>query len=85
MKEQEVKKIVEDSLKSVAPETNISEINFDLSLRSQVDIDSYDFANMLAKVESRTQVRITESSLHEINSLSDLVRFIVDHSLEIRP
>lgn len=85
MKQDKVRKIVEESLKSIAPETNISEINFNASLRTQVDIDSYDFANMLAKIETATHVRIPESSLHDINSLTDLVQYIVDHSLEIRP
>lgn len=85
MKEDKVRKVVEDSLKSIAPETDFSDIDFNASLRSQVDIDSYDLANMLGKIENKTHVRIPESSLHEINSLSDLVRYIVDHSLEIRP
>lgn len=82
MTEDEVKKIIEESLKKVAPEVKFSDINLHAPLRNQVDIDSYDLYNMLARIETATRVRIPEANIREINTLSGLIGFIVEHSTE---
>lgn len=83
MKEDEVKKIIEETLKKVAPEVNFSDLNLDKPFRNQIDMDSYDLYNMLAKIEAATHVRIPEAEIREITTLSALVKFIADHSSEI--
>lgn len=82
MKEEDVKKIIEDSLKKVAPEVNLSDINLSTPFRNQVDIDSYDLYNMLARIEAATHVRIPEAEMREIDTLSGLIRYIVNHGSE---
>lgn len=78
MKEEEIKKIIQESLMKVAPEVRFSDIDLKKPLRNQVEIDSYDLSNMLARIEIATKVRIPEAKIREIDNLSALIQFIAD-------
>jgi acyl carrier protein len=80
MTEAKARQIIEDGLKRVAPEIKFSDINLKSPLRNQVDIDSYDFYNMLAQIEKVTNLRIPETALREMTDLSSLIHYLVEHT-----
>ncbi|MGZ3747923.1 MAG: acyl carrier protein [Pseudobdellovibrionaceae bacterium] len=80
MTEAEIQGIIEGALKQVAPEIKFSAVNLKTPLRNQVDLDSYDFYNMLAQIEKATKVRVPETSLREMTDLSSLIRYLVEHT-----
>lgn len=74
----ELLKQIKINLEKVAPEINFEKINFSNNFRAQVEIDSYDMYRFLLLLESTTQVKITETSLRRMQSLEDLVNYILD-------
>jgi acyl carrier protein len=78
MTESQVQKILEEILRQLAPEIKFSEIDSAKPLRDQVEIDSYDFYRLLTILEEKTGVRIPETKLRKLNSLSELIRSITD-------
>jgi acyl carrier protein len=80
MNDPEIIKIISEAFKRIAPEIKFSDIDFKMPLRSQVDIDSYDFYQLLIKIESTTSIKIPEIDLKGMKCLNDLVQYIKIHS-----
>jgi acyl carrier protein len=76
MTEPEIEKVISEAFHSVAPEITFSEIDLNKPLRTQVDIDSFDFYKLLLLIENSTGTKISERTLKELNCLADLIHFL---------
>jgi len=68
--------IVRDSLHSVAPEVDFSGLNRERPLRDQVELDSMDFLNFIARISKETGVRIPAAALHDLRSLREIEEYL---------
>ncbi len=76
MNPQEVTAIVVATLKSIAPEVEVSDLIADRPLRNQVDLDSMDWLNFLIGLHTALQVEIPEADYSKLVTLNDFVGYL---------
>lgn len=69
-------------LTTIAPEVEPDDIRDDGLLRDQVDLDSMDWLNFLIGIHKRMNVDIPESDYAGLRTLTDVVRYVDQHSAE---
>ncbi len=69
-------------LTTIAPEVEPDDIRDDGLLRDQVDLDSMDWLNFLIGIHKRLNVDIPESDYAGLRTLTDVVRYVDQHSAE---
>jgi len=77
---EQVRGIFLDTLSSVAPELEPAAIEADKPLRGQVDIDSFDFLNVIVRLHERLGVDIPESDYGEFATLNRAVDYLARRS-----
>ena len=77
---EQVLQVLQQLFRQIAPEINFSEVDLNTALRDQVEIDSYDFYNLLVKVHEQTGVNVPDTELRKLQNLNELVNYIVEHS-----
>jgi acyl carrier protein len=73
---EQVRGVFLDALASVAPELEPAAIEPDKPLRGQVDIDSFDFLNVIVRLHERLGVDIPESDYGEFATLNRAVDYL---------
>lgn len=76
MTEDEIRKIVFQELRKIAPETNPDQLGPNENLRETLDIDSFDFLNFLIALHEKLHVEIPESDYGKLGSLGEMVRYL---------
>lgn len=76
MNDQELRAQVITVLKSIAPEVEESELVAGRPLRSQVDLDSMDWLNVLIGLHEKLHVDIPESDYGKLVTLDDLLAYL---------
>lgn len=76
MNEQELRDVLIDALKQVAPETDPARIDPAGELAEQLDIDSMDFLNVIVAVHERTGIEIPERDYGKLGTLDDAVAYL---------
>jgi len=71
----QIRRVVLDILKSIAPEFDASSIKPDRPLRQQLDLDSMDCLNVVAGLHDRLHVDIPESDYGNLASLDAIVAY----------
>lgn len=79
---EELKAKVLRLLQEIAPEIDPGQINLSRPLRDQVDIDSMDFFNFVARIYETLGVNIPESEFSRLRSLEDLLHYLQDHGAD---
>lgn len=64
------------ALKSVAPEIDPAAIAADQPLREQIDIDSFDFLNVIIRLNESLGVDIPEKDYAELATLDGATRYL---------
>lgn len=67
-------------LTTIAPEVDANDIRDDVLLRDQVDLDSMDWLNFLIGIHKRLHVDIPESVYASLRTLTDVIRYVEQHS-----
>lgn len=65
-----------DAILAIAPEADFTRIDSAGSLRQQLDIDSFDFLNLLIDLHARLGVEIPEADYGKVDSLDALVAYL---------
>lgn len=78
MTEAQIRSGIADALHKIAPEADSRTLRGDEDLREALDIDSFDFLNLLMAVHERLGVDIPESDYGKVRSLNDFVRYIAN-------
>lgn len=66
-----VRTAVLDCIASVAPEADFDTLRADRPWREQLEIDSFDFQNILAAIEARLGVSVSESDYRKLSGTLD--------------
>jgi acyl carrier protein len=76
MTETEVQQAIFDALGKIAPEADPKTIGPEENLREALDIDSFDFLNVLIGLHERLGVEIPEADYGKLTTLSSLARYL---------
>jgi acyl carrier protein len=78
MSEPEIKAAVLKALRKIAPEANLDQISPEENLREALDIDSFDFLNLMIGLHEEIAVEIPESDYRKLSTLGELVGYLCD-------
>ena len=76
MKKDDIRAAVLDALSSVAPEGDYERLKPDRPLRDQLDIDSYDFLNVVVHLHDQLGVDIPEADYQKLGTLDAMVAYL---------
>jgi acyl carrier protein len=77
MTQDEIKRAVLDALAGVAPEGDFDRLKPDRPLRDQLDIDSYDFLNVVIALHEKLGVDIPEADYQKLATLNGALDYLV--------
>jgi acyl carrier protein len=72
----QIKTVVLQTLGSIAPEAELSQLKPDVPLRDQIDVDSMDFLNFVIGLHKGLNVEIPESEYPELSTLNGCVDYL---------
>lgn len=70
---------VVESLAGIAPEADLAQVHPHRSLREQLDLDSFDFLNLLLALQERLGVEVPEAAYGQVETLDGLLQYLVGH------
>lgn len=76
MNDEEIRALVVGQLRQIAPEIDVSQIDFAIDLREQVDFDSMDILNLVVAIHEATGVEIPEADYPHMVSLDGCVAYL---------
>jgi acyl carrier protein len=76
MTQDELKRAVLDALAGVAPEGDFDRLKPDRPLRDQLDIDSYDFLNVVIALHEALGVDIPEADYPKLATLNGAIEYL---------
>ena len=76
MTEAEIRAALAKLVARIAPEADLAAIDSGESLQRALDIDSFDFLNLLVAVRDELGVTVSESDYGKVGSLQGLVSFL---------
>ena len=76
MNEPDIRLAVIKALRKIAPEANLDQIPSDENLREALDIDSFDFLNLLIGLHEELNVDIPESDYGKLRTMGELVSYL---------
>lgn len=76
MNEDEVKKVIFQLLKKIAPETMPEKMNPDENIREALDIDSFDFLQFIIALSENLSIEIPEQDYGNMATLNNLVNYV---------
>jgi acyl carrier protein len=71
-----IRQAVVDSVHVVAPEADFARVRPERSLREQLDLDSFDYLNVLIELHARLGVEIPEADYGRVATLDALVGYL---------
>jgi acyl carrier protein len=74
-----VRQAVIDAVLAIAPEADFTRVDARASLREQLDLDSFDFLNLLIALHARLGVEVPEADYRLVESLDGLVAYLAAH------
>jgi acyl carrier protein len=78
MNREAIKALVIDTLGAIAPEADFATINPAQSLREQIDIDSFDFLNVIIRLSERLKINIAETDYGELATLDGMLDYLAN-------
>lgn len=76
MEDDDLHRIVIETLQRVAPEVEAEDLRDDVALRTQIDLDSLDWLGFLVGLHDRLHVEIPEADYPGLVSLDDVVAYL---------
>lgn len=74
-----IRAAVIESVLEIAPEADFGRVDPARSLREQLELDSFDFLNLLIALQARVGVEVPESDYRLVDSLDGLVAYLAAH------
>ena len=81
MNEEEIKEIVFQLLKKIAPDTEPSTLKPDENIRETLNIDSFDSLQFIVALNKKTGIEIPEEDYGKIATLKALIAYIKNKKL----
>jgi len=79
MTEDEVRNRVFEIIHRIAPEADLDRLDFNENLREALDIDSFDFLNVLVALNEKLGVNIPEADYRQVSTLKTMVEYVNKH------
>ena len=76
MTEDQVKQIVIDIIKEIAPDEDTSDLKGAINLREQMDLDSMDFLDIVMELRKQHGIEVPEADYPELASLDSCANYI---------
>jgi acyl carrier protein len=76
MNQDEVRSQILTILHRAAPEVDLKNIDSGQSLRESLDIDSFDFLNVIIGIHEKFSVEIPESEYQNVSTLDSMVQYV---------
>ena len=73
----EVRTALLRGLGEVAPEVDLSTLRSDVSIRDQIDLDSFDFLTFVTGLHTRLGVDVPERDYSNLNTLDSAIAYLV--------
>lgn len=77
---EQIRQVIFDTLAAIAPEVEPDSILPDKPLREQVDLDSFDFLNVIIRLHERLGIDIPESDYAEFTTLDSAIEYLARRS-----
>ena len=77
LKTDEIRRTILECLLEIAPEADLMTLRADRSLRDQLDIDSFDFLNLLVAIHGRLGVSVPEADYAKVTTLEAMTAYLV--------
>jgi acyl carrier protein len=74
--DEEIRALLVGQLRQIAPEIDLSQIDFAVDLREQVDFDSMDILNLVVAIHEATGVDIPEADYPQMVSLNGCITYL---------
>jgi acyl carrier protein len=72
----DIRRHIIDAVHAIAPEADFDRVDPGRSLRGQLDLDSFDFLNLLIDLHARLGVEVPEADYGKVDSLDALVAYL---------
>jgi acyl carrier protein len=76
MTKDQIKDTIIEILQTIAPEADYEGLNPDAKLQETLDIDSFDFLNLLIGLDEAVGVSVPESDYGQLVSLNNLIDYL---------
>ena len=76
MEGSEIRAVVLDTLKTIAPEIDAGKLQPDRPLRTQVELDSMDSLNFVIALQERLRLSIPESDYGKLGTLQAIISYL---------
>jgi acyl carrier protein len=76
MTPQEIRRVVVEALSAIAPEGDYESLRGDRPLRDQLDIDSFDFLNVVIRLHDRLGVDVPEADYSKLATLDGATTYL---------
>lgn len=70
------RRAIADALAGIAPEAELAQVDPARSLRAQLELDSFDFLNLLVELHARLGVEVPEAAYGQVDGLDALTRYL---------
>lgn len=75
MNKEEIKDIIIEEILNIAPDVEEDEITMNDNIQTSLEIDSYDFLNILVALNERVGVEVPESDYAKVDTLSNMIEY----------
>lgn len=75
MNKDELKNIIIEEILNIAPDIEQDEITMDGNIQTSLEIDSYDFLNILVALNERVGVEVPESDYAKVDTLQNMIDY----------
>jgi acyl carrier protein len=76
----EIQQTIFELLGAIAPEADLSTLPQDVDVRKALDIDSFDFLNVMIGLNDAFGVEIPETDYNKLVTLRDMTTYIATHA-----
>jgi acyl carrier protein len=73
-----IRQAVIESVLAIAPEADFATVVPTKSLREQLDLDSFDYLNVLISLNKRLNVDVPEADYGKVDTLDRLIAYLAD-------
>ena len=76
MNHEEIAVAVKDIIATIAPDEDLSRLEFDKRLREQIELDSMDFLDIVMELRKRYGVQVPEEDYMQLATLKGCVEYL---------
>lgn len=76
MQIEEVKKVVLDIIRDIAPDEDVDSVKPEVSLREQLDLDSMDFLDIVMELRKRHKIEVPQEDYTRLATLDSCVEYL---------